>query len=59
MRGYVLAAVLSLTSSAVLAQTPLPERLKALQSDPGALKAAVDAGKRPLSSAQIATVKTG
>jgi hypothetical protein len=39
MRGYVLAAVLSLTSSAVLAQTPLPERLKALQSDPAALKA--------------------
>lgn len=46
MRGYVLAAVLSLTSSAVLAQTPLPERLKALQSDPAALKLAVDAGKK-------------
>lgn len=46
MRNIVGAIVLSAACSAVLAQASLPERLKALQADPAALKAAVDAGKK-------------
>ena len=46
MRNIVGAIVLSAACNAVLAQASLPERLKVLQADPAALKAAVDAGKK-------------
>lgn len=46
MRGFLLAAGLLVTSVSAMAQPDLQERLKAMQADPVALKAAVEAGRK-------------
>ncbi|RIX44782.1 MAG: cytochrome c4 [Rhodocyclales bacterium GT-UBC] len=46
MRGWILAAGLFMTCGLVQAQQTTQERLKTLQSDPAALRGAVDAGKK-------------
>ena len=46
MRSFIFAAVLSAAFTSATAQPALQERLKSVQADPAALKAAVDAGKK-------------
>ena len=46
MRTWLLAAGFLVISGVASAQTPLPDRLKSIQSDPAALKAALDAGRK-------------
>jgi cytochrome c553 len=46
MRGLILAAVLAMTCGVAVAEQTTLDRLKALQSDPVALRAAIDAGKK-------------
>lgn len=46
MRTWLLAAGLLVISGVASAQTPLSDRLKSIQSDPAALKSALDAGRK-------------
>ena len=46
MRSFIFAAVLSAAFTSATAQPALQERLKSVQGDPAALKAAVDVGKK-------------
>lgn len=46
MRALILAAALMMAGNGVLAQPAVQEKLKAIQADPVALRAAVDAGKK-------------
>lgn len=46
MRTWLLAAGFLVISGVASAQTPLSDRLKSIQSDPAALKAALDAGRK-------------
>ena len=46
MRTWLLAAGFLVISGVASAQTPLSDRLKSIQSDPAALKSALDAGRK-------------
>lgn len=46
MRTWLLAAGFLVITGVASAQTPLPDRLRSIQSDPAALKAALDAGRK-------------
>lgn len=46
MRGLILGAVLAMTCGFAVAEQSTQDRIKALQSDPVALRAAIDAGKK-------------
>lgn len=46
MRALILAAGLLVAGSGALAQPAVQDKLKAIQSDPAALRAAIDAGKK-------------
>lgn len=46
MRAWISAVILMVAANAALAQQSAQDRLKALQSDPAALRATIDAGKK-------------